>query len=228
MRAGGRVSMPTQSQIEAQKLYANVLEEIKLRIAAIDHCTLGFSGIAPPFVKDFCYPQIRMICELVALGCLVARGDIKQSGSSKLRKEWSADRIMSSLEALHPHFYPQPVKKMKTVGGFHLQRIATSLSKSDFLELYGKCRNLLHRGNIRKLLKGQLPEQINYPEITKKAQKLLDLLSNHVMLTHTGEQMFLAMLNNVDDNNRVQVALAETPKGQPMDFKSSNFLKDPA
>jgi hypothetical protein len=205
-----------------------VLEEIKLRIAAIDHCTLGFSGIAPPFVKDFCYLQIRMICELVALCCLVTHGDIKQSSSPKLQKEWSADRIMSGLTALHPHFCPMPIKLTKTASGVHLQYIATSLSKSDVLEMYGKCGDMLHRGNIRKLLKGQFPEHINYPEITKKAQKLIDLLSHHVMVMHTGEQMFLALLSNVDDNNRVQVAFAETPKGQPMDFKSPNFLKDPA
>ena len=113
--------------------------------------------------------------------------------------------------------YLQPIKLTRTVDGVHLQGIATSLSKSDFLELYGKCGDMLHRGNIRKLLKGQFPKQIDYPEITKKAQKLLDLLSNHVMVMHTGEQMFLAMLSNVHDNNRVQVAIAETPKGEPMD-----------
>jgi len=87
--------MPTKTQLNAQLLYANLLEEIKLRIATIDHCTLGFSGLAVPFVKDFCYLQIRMICELVALGCLVAHGDIKQTSSENMQRAWSADKIMS-------------------------------------------------------------------------------------------------------------------------------------
>jgi hypothetical protein len=190
--------MPTEPQIAAQNTYANILEEIKLRSTKINHCTLGFSGLEPPFVKEFCYLQIRMICELVALGCLVAHGDIKQSSSSKLQKEWSAEKIMSSLEAMHPHFYPTPIKQTKTANGYHIQAIDTPLRKSEFIELYGKCGDMLHRGNVRKFVKGQFPTQTNFPEITKKTQKILDLLSNHVIVTHTGEQMFLAMLANVD------------------------------
>ena len=219
--------MPSESQIAAQAIYANVLEEIKLRIAAINHCTLGLSGIAPPFVKDFCYLEIRMICELVALGCLVAHGDIKKSGSAKLQKEWSAERIMSNLEALHPHFYPQPIKQTRTQTGYHIQALVSPLPKDEFIHLYGKSGDILHRGIVRKLLKGQFPIQTNFPNVTAKAQKLIDLLSNHVRVMHSGEQILLAMLSNADDNNRVQVAVAETPKGQPVDFRSANFLKDP-
>jgi len=85
---------------------------------------------------------------------------------------------------------------------------------------------MLHRGNLRKLLKGQFPKQINYPEITAKAQNIVNLLNNHALVMKSGEQMFLAMLRNSADG-KVQVAIAETPKGQPMDFASPNFLKDP-
>jgi hypothetical protein len=38
--------MPTKAQGEAQKIYANLLGEINLRIASINHCTLGQSGAA--------------------------------------------------------------------------------------------------------------------------------------------------------------------------------------
>jgi len=225
--------MPTKSQIEAQKLYANLLEEVNLRIAAINHCTIGRSGLAPPFVKDFCYLQIRMLCELVALGCLVAHGDIKQAASENMQRAWSADKIMDALENLHPHFYPQPVKQTVTPApagmpkGHHLQAIQPHpFPKADFIKLYHRCGEMLHRGNLRKLLKGQFPKQINYPEITAKAQNIVNLLNNHALVMKSGEQMFLAMLRNSADG-KVQVAIAETPKGQPMDFASPNFLKDP-
>jgi hypothetical protein len=222
--------VPTKSQIEAQNLYANLLAEVNLRIAAINHCTLGLSGLAPPFVKDFCYLQIRMICELVALGCLVAHGDIKQATS--MHKEWQAEKIMNALEKLHPYFYPIAIKQFVTTTptgrGIHLQRMVPDpLPKSEFLRLYGKCGDMLHRGNVKKLLKGQFPTQINYPEISAKAQKLVDLLSNHVLVARSGEQMFLAMLQNKDDNHNPQVAIAETPRGQPVDFSNPDFLKDP-
>jgi hypothetical protein len=158
--------MPTKAQIAAQSLYANVLGEINLRVAAINHCTQGLSGLAPPFVKDFCYLQIRMICELVALGCLVAHGDIKQAASDNLQKQWSAAKIMDALEKLHPHFYPRPIKQTSTTApkGLHLQTFDSPLPKDDVLKLYYKCGEMLHRGNVRKLLKGQFPKQINYSE----------------------------------------------------------------
>jgi hypothetical protein len=219
--------MPSKSQIAAQNLYANLLGEINLRVDAINHCTTGLSGLAPPFVKDFCYLQIRMICELVAFGCLVAHGDIKETSSEKVQRAWSAEKIVSTLENLHPHFYPQPVTQTKTAEGFHLQRKPSPLSKDEFLKLYYKCGEMVHRGSLRKLLKGQFPIQINFPEITAPAQKLIDLLSHHILVMQSGEQMFIAMLKNSDNNMMPQVAIAETPKGKPMDYASPDFLEDP-
>ncbi len=96
--------MPTKSQIEAQGLYANLLEEIKLRFGSINHCTLGQSGLPAPFMKEYCYLQIRMICELIALGCLVAHGDIKDISSKNIQGAWSADKIMGTLEKFKSQF----------------------------------------------------------------------------------------------------------------------------
>lgn len=219
--------MPTKSQIEAQGLYANLLEEIKLRFGSINQCTLGKTGLPAPFLKEYCYLQIRMICELIALGCLVAHGDIKEISSKNIQGAWSADKIMSTLEKLHPNFYPLPVKQTRTNSGYHLQAQPSPLPKEEFLKLYHGCGSMLHRGNLRTLLKGQFPRQVNFPEITSKAQKLSDLLSSHIIIMRSGEQMFIAMLANSDDDMKAQVAIAETPKGQPMDFTSPDFLKDP-
>jgi hypothetical protein len=85
---------------------------------------------------------------------------------------------------------------------------------------------MLHRGNLRKLLKGQFPKQINFPGITAPVQKLLDLLSCHVLVMHSGEQMFTGVMQNSGDNMKVQVATVETPKGQPMNYASPDVLKD--
>jgi hypothetical protein len=122
---------------------------------------------------------------------------------------------------------PSNKRQRQRPKGFHLQTFDSPLPKDDVLKLYYKCGEMLHRGNVRELLKGQFPKQINYSEITAKAQKLIDLLSHHELTVHTGEQMFIAMLRNADDNDKVQVAIAETPKGQLMDFASSDFLKGP-
>src|SRR5690242_15713425 len=71
--------MPTKSQNDAMNLYAGLMTEIKVRINAINTGTMNQIPVPPPLVKEFCFLQIRMICELVALGCLVAHGDISDT-----------------------------------------------------------------------------------------------------------------------------------------------------
>lgn len=220
--------MANKSWNEAIKTYADILQEINLRIFAINHCAAGKALLAPPFVKEFCYLQIRMICELVALGCLVAHGDVTQASSKKLQGEWSADLIMKTLENLHPNFYPQAVKMTKTANGQHLQGQACPLTKQEFLRLYHNCGEVLHRGSLRKLLSERQPAQTQFPDVTKKAQKLMDLLANHILVMQNGEQAFIAILQSADLNFKPQVAIIETPPQMPMDYKSPDFLRDPA
>jgi hypothetical protein len=58
---------------------------------------------------EFCFLQFRMICEGIALGCLLAHGDMPGTQASRLQREFSAERIMRLLQTLHPKFYPAPV-----------------------------------------------------------------------------------------------------------------------
>ncbi|MGO9719305.1 MAG: hypothetical protein ACLPIG_14395 [Methylocella sp.] len=216
--------MPTPAQLEAQNNYAAILQEINMRVDAINHCTLGLSGLLPPFVVEFSYLEIRMICELVALGCLVAHGDLRQS--SALRKQWSADEIMKQLENLHPQFYPYAIVQTKTATGYHIHRLDPQpLPKVDFLRLYGRLGDVLHRGSLKNLMKPNIPHQTQFPVVMAKLQKLVDMLSNHAIVMRSGKEMFLAMLKNADDNFRPQVAIAESP--EPIDYNSPEFMKYP-
>jgi hypothetical protein len=116
---------PTPQQLAAMRLYQGLMEEVKTRFAAIEHAVNNRTGLGPRFVYEFGYLQLRYLCELVALGCLVAHGDITET--NKLRKEYSATRIMQSLSALHPDFYPVPHRKVDmppgTIPAFRLEAI---------------------------------------------------------------------------------------------------------
>jgi hypothetical protein len=203
--------MPTDEQVSASKLYANILEEIKHRIAVIDTGTSNRIPVPAPFVREFCYLQIRMICELIALGCLVAHGDIKATQKSSLQKEWSAETIINALADLHPDFFPLAFKQRP--GNIDIISPPV-MTKDELLKIYGRCGGILHKGNVKKLLKEQIPVQINYPEITAIAQKLHDLLAIHTVVMLGGKQVFLCMLRNINDNMKVQVAIAG-PAAQP-------------
>jgi hypothetical protein len=90
-------------------VYAALMEEIKERVAWIDWAIDKVSDWpSPEAVHEFCYLQLRMICESIALACLIAQGHV--GIVKKLRKEYAADRIIKELEKLHPDFFPRPAR----------------------------------------------------------------------------------------------------------------------
>jgi hypothetical protein len=95
---------PTKQQLEASNLYADLLEEAKIRIFSIDAAINGRTALPAPLVREYSYLQLRMLCELIALGCLTAHGEIKATQAAKLQKEYAADEIIKRLEDLHPNF----------------------------------------------------------------------------------------------------------------------------
>ena len=118
--------MTTKRQLDAIKLYADLMAEVKFRMTSIQTATNGLTGLPSPLVREFCFLQLRMICELVALSCLTVHGDIKAARSKKLTKEYSTERIFQQLENMHPDFYPHPVRVVKTgPTSHHMSEIPT-------------------------------------------------------------------------------------------------------
>src|SRR5205823_2168695 len=128
-------------------------EEAKLRLNSIDMALGGVSILPHQLVREFCFLQLRMLCELIALGCLTAHGDIE--ATTKLRNEWSADKIIDRLDSLHPQFYPLPVQQTLLevpIRHWHLDPVSNgSITKAELLTLNGKSGNTLHRGSMKKL-----------------------------------------------------------------------------
>ena len=73
------------------------MHEVKVRIDVINHALQGRTGLIAPFVREICWLQLRMLCELVALSCLVAHGDIAFLQPHKVGKSYSADDILDRL-----------------------------------------------------------------------------------------------------------------------------------
>lgn len=195
------------------------MDEVKVRIGSINSAALGRLPLPTPLVREFCYLQLRMLCELIALSCLVAHGDITFLQPHKLGKSYSADDILDRLSKLREHFYPSPITQniVQTKPGgpkhFHLEGVNPSpLPKEQLLVLYGKTHKFLHRGSLKKLLTSDTPIDItiNMPEIISWAQKINDLLSCHVIAI-SADKVILCNLRNKDDNFRVQVAIGEKP-----------------
>jgi hypothetical protein len=105
------------------------VEEIKRRQSVIAQVLNGTMTMPQMAAFEFCYLQLRKICEVFALGCLAAHGDIPEV-RSKLQTTYNADQIMKHLARIHSRFYPVPSKQ--TVDHITQKPIAVSRSQPDF------------------------------------------------------------------------------------------------
>src|SRR5262249_21269790 len=135
-------------------------------------------------VREFGFLQLRMVCELIALGCLIIHGDIEETKSRRF-KTHKADDILNGLERFTPEFYPKPFRlEPDPAPGTTSLRFRPSseyLTKPQLLNLYHRqCGTALHRGQLGKLIAEPPPDDM--AEIAKNAGLLLNLLHTHFVL----------------------------------------------
>lgn len=206
--------MAANQHLQAMQTYAALMEEIKVRITTIQKIALNKEAYPAPIVKEMCFLQFRMICELISLGCLVAHGDIQEIKSARFQTVYQADNIANSLQKLHPDFYPRPFKQVNPrPGHFHLEPVAgPHLTKEKMIALNHACGSVLHKGSLKKLLKAKNPTQLSFPEIQDHLQMIVNLLDSHI-ISLIGGNTILCLLEPAGSGS-VQVAYAEPVDGE--------------
>jgi hypothetical protein len=205
--------MPTQADLDAASVYSSIMEEAKLRALSINTITDSGGGLPVPLLREYCFLQLRMLCELIALGCLVAHGDIEGTQTSVLQKEYKVGVIVKRLEKLHPNFYPSPRNPIFSPGRVHLADYDREfLTKAELLALYGRCGDVLHRGNLRDLLDAKNQPPTDFRDIQDWGQKILNLLSVHLISRVGGNFHFVVALEAPQTGGNVLVSIAESPK----------------
>jgi hypothetical protein len=211
--------MPTQADEKAKDLYQSIMTEVMIRAYSINVAVATPTTIPQPLIREYCFLQLRMLCELIALGCLVAHGDITKS--KNFQKAWEADKIIKQLEKLHANFYPRPINPTVVPpsrdfpGGITItDSTADWLKKEELIKLYARCGSILHKGRLRNLLTIKMnPEENAYQEPIMWGQKILNLLHAH-MISRVGNHFhILASLRLIPpDQASIQVAIAENPQ----------------
>lgn len=182
------------------RLYCDLMEEIKKRGDVVRAVVERRISVPQIVGLELGYLQLRMICELIALACLTAHGDVPTTTSKRLTKAYNADQIMKALETLHPNFYPVPGRQVHDQVGnvVEVARVGEPyLTKRELQRLYGECGDFLHRGNIEQLLKGRrLPD---FSEIETWVKKITVLLNHHqIQLFDADRQLWVIMQAETD------------------------------
>lgn len=190
----------TANEQRIQTVYADLMGEAKARLSWIRFVIGGESKIDPVVGAELCALQVRLIIELIALGCLLAHGDIKATQSGKLQKSWSPEAILDGLEALHPAFFPTPqTMESQGTGRWHFgEFVGPALSKADLLGLYGKTNDALHRGSLKNVLTGKRPLTPDYAAATAACDQLQSLLWVHRISMLDPATQFVCVLHNGD------------------------------
>ena len=182
-------------------IYGRLMEEIKRRHSVIAD-VLGAKIPMPQMAAfEFCYLQLRKICEVFALACLTAHGDIPEVRSKLLQKTYNADQIIKQLERIHSRFYPVP--STQTIDQVTRQPIATTpittgyLTKDELLTLYGECGNYLHRGTIRQLI-GKWEPTLDFDRINQWISKIVTLLNHHQIQTRQADTQIWVLMQAGD------------------------------
>lgn len=210
--------MITKDQQRAMDLYAGMMNEMRMRIEVVEFSVSGLLDFHSVVIRELCYLQLRMICELIALGCLLAHGDIP--ATKTLRKAWSAEEIFNALERLHPDFYPHPVQQFTKLGWEELQPVPSGfLTKEELLSLNGKSGDILHRGSVRKLTAGPLYAGRDHSDVREWIQKIKLLLRCHRIALQGGEAHFICVMSAELAGGKAQVAFAEAAL-PPSEFSS--------
>jgi hypothetical protein len=208
--------MVISKQVQAIDLYRVLMFEARQRIDAINFILAGGTRLAEGIIHELCYLQLRMLCENIALGCLVAHGDIVESQIKNFEKEWSAERIIEKLEKLNPHFFPQQMVIGTKDGNPSIAANTNpnALKKDELPKLYALCGGFLHRGTLKTISRSnQLHHgRLNVPDIVNWAQKIEDLLGSHIVplwATENTGAMILCVLRDAAQNMETTVKRLE-------------------
>lgn len=167
---------------KAMEVYRGLLLEIKFRIEAIDHVISGQVRLRGKIAEEFCYLQLRMICEIIAIGCLVIHGELSPL-KSDLFKTYKADWIMSELAKLHPKFFPAPLEikdDTTTNPPSWIYRKSGFLTHQELAKLWNRhAGTALHRGGARNILWPERPLEFN--KIVSWRDKIISLLNRHII-----------------------------------------------
>jgi hypothetical protein len=193
------------------QIYADLMDEARIRIHAIRDIINMRDLWAPRLLQEFVYLQLRALCETIALGCLVAHGDIKNRSTLK---KWDIPAIMKEMEKLNPDFYPRAVRiRFIQGGGVHLDdHNVPTLTKSELIKLWERSGGMVHRGSAKDLLAAQgSPIVMNLDPVINSGQKILNLLEQHIISSADKKSHLLAALSHVESGGRSSVWVAVSP-----------------
>jgi hypothetical protein len=196
------------------KSYKTLMREALLRAEFINVIIQGRSEADPRLAYEIGFLQLRMLCEIIAIGCLTAHGDLPATRTQKLMETWRPHQILGALQKVRPHFYPIPFRSQtKRADGtlIYDNRTEGGLTRPELIHLHGIAGGVLHKGGATSALSFYANTHVDFRTIARWNQKILDLLSIHAIAIIDNESLYLCHLRSGPAGD-VDMVLASTRK----------------
>lgn len=204
----------TVRQQKAINAYAVLMDEIRTRMDSIQTFADPKIALPAPTRAEACFLQVRMICEMIALGCLVAHDDMQEVKAARLQKAYEADFIVRALERLHPDFFPVPhtVKirdnAFNEQAGLHYEPLTEGfLSKEKLVRIYRRAGAVLHRGSLQVTFSNPRDQNALLSEVEEAQTQIVGLLRAHHIMTRDRNHVLVCSIPDKEFGG-VEVAIA--------------------
>ena len=174
------------------------MENIKGRIACLRRLATGSLSLGDDRLQwKLAALQLRMVLESIAFASLSAHRDAYSRVHAKFAQHWKAARLLKELAAIHPEFYPNPVRFDRvTEGGIkHFENVDGYLTQKEFVELYDICSQIIHMHNPFSDLK-PIDVRLSLDGWVSRIQALLD---THYIRMHEDERLWLVQMSGKAD-----------------------------
>jgi hypothetical protein len=184
-------------------IYAALMEEIKERRDCATKTLSKAHHDVPPYGYldiEFCYLQVRRICEVLAIAVLIAHNEIESFRSQKMTKEWNAEALFRQLATLNPTAFPRAMRYTPDEeSNVFVGTIANDgvLTKDELAKIYHACSDGLHTGSLKRLL-DHGPKRYNVKDVISWLNKIVQLLDIHVVVLPNGKMMTVEMTGGTD------------------------------
>jgi hypothetical protein len=188
-------------------VYRALMEDVKKRTACLHCIASGTLSLGDDRMNwELAALQLRMVLESIAFASLSAHRGAYSRVHAKFTRHWKAALLVKELAAIHPKFYPQPMRfeRVKEGGVRHFARVDGYLTQDEFVELYDVCSQLIHMHNPFGELK---PIHIRLT-LADWIGRIHALLDTHFIEMHGIHQVWVVQMAS-GPNNAVQVAVAE-------------------
>ena len=195
-------------------LYGEVMARIKCRIVAINDVLRG--KISTTYRRtdvEFVYLQFRLVFELVAMASLCSNRPQYQEIRSSFEKDWRLAKIVRTIKASNPNFYPKPFELVGPQNGIvTMTPLAKEyMTESELVKAHGRCGGWLHESNPYKKIE-DWDDKYTMMQFEEWMSKLAALLENHRVQLFGTEELLIVTMNTAPDvpDGKVGVRLCET------------------